>query len=75
MNTALLFLLIVAWAVALVYTLLTIATVNLAGRYRNNASLRTLDELRGVTRTFPIVRRGVIAFLAWAFIIAYYTTN
>jgi hypothetical protein len=61
------FIYVIAWFVACLSTIITLATVIAAVTY--TCADKLIDQMRGIKRTFKIFWPFVIAFIAWAYII------
>ena len=70
MDSLIFFLHILAWPIAVIATLMAGVAMYLAAKYPGSFE-ETLDRLNGQQRTFYHWRLIFIAFVAWAFIIAF----
>ena len=75
MNTLIFFCLIMAWIVALWFTLLAITAFIGKIAYDKDKLLQSIDQLRGLRRIYPIAKRFFIALVAWVFLFSYYYTH
>ena len=68
MERLILFSLIVAWPIAIIYTLATIVSFY-AGTHYDGSIEEIQDSLKGFRRTYTPMRPMIIALIAWAWII------
>lgn len=71
MSVLILFAIIVAWIIAILFSFIGgIALFN--SLTYEGSKLQMLDHLRGVRRVYKPFRFLIVALIAWAFIFAYY---
>jgi hypothetical protein len=70
MEKLIIFLKIIAWAIAIISTIFTFLTIWGTLTYPGSAD-EWNDKLRGIRREYPVARWLIAAIISWAFIIAF----
>lgn len=70
MNNLIFFLHILAWPIAILYTISTIISFFSGINYPGSLE-ETIDRMNGIRKTFNPFKPFVIALICWAFIIAF----
>lgn len=61
------FITVLAWVFGVISSIITLARI--IGFFNYSGIQKTIDELEGIERTFPIYKCGTLAIVCWAWII------